>query len=1574
MGIKNGGEMGACLPRTSVLVILLCLAAVTASAGVSGDFPVGQVNTIGSQAAKHQAGPQKQTQVFSFAGPAFYPNDPYFFYKPDKPLYPGQWNLVNRAPSSIDYPASVAPDGHKTEAVTIKNAGLDANILGAWQAGYTGKGIVIGILDDGVELNHPDLDVRKDLSIGVDATGIVSGQTGGPVTSGDLHGTCVAGVAAAIGGNGIGVCGLAPHARVASIRAKTFKTLDDWYVPPPGYYWQAGLDWSSGMGRQALASLTHLKSAPVIQVKNSSTRTIPWSYPDGYGDIYSSISRMAANGVLFTVAAGNCRRTRQQDAGLLAEPANPYAIAVAALGSNGSYALYSNFGSAVFVTTLSESAYWNAAAIPGDHAYANGFGVSTTDLLGINGTNYKGNTGTVFLPDIDDVDYTSQFDGTSAAAPSLAGMLAVARQANPNMDVRMAKHLLARTSRVVDRGDKSSSATWTADGKTCSGWRTNKAGLHFNPDYGFGLPDVTALVNSALKTAYVTGETIYFTPVRTVASGNRKIPPLSGAGRTERTTVAVPGALKQHLESVEAYVDVEGGDRSEWQFVIEKDGTGSRLWTPANGLPNTGIPMFTDPNPGAGVKRIILTNAFWGEDPDGTWSLNVSNPSGTHPATWKEWGLVLHMGEIAFEDQAPVKLEEDLEARGVSLNGSSSGLIVPAGKTLQTSGDVFLNNGELEIDGTLRNGAALTVSKFDLSLSDNEETLFYDRGVQVNVNGGVLSGEGSIVSPAGSDGKGGVYNNGGTVRPGSSGNPGIFTLGVRGDRETNYTQGPKGALEVAAGSLSRPSGLVVNGAASVGGKLKIAVEKGIEVTSGSTLENVIVADSIRGDFDDLDVSISTGSRPLFWQPIRKAGSVSFLATPYSLLSVGGNAGGHISPSGEEVWYGFAGEAGKSYRVQLSAGAGFSADLFAGTLSTGAASGGHPLDWTCPADSIYFIRVNALHHSGAYVLRIDHLVDGIIYNPSIEAPGYSKTISEMLPALASQMKEYGIAGLSLALVDDRKVVWSAGLGYADQSGGVPYTADTLSQIASASKTFSAAAVMQLAEQGKLDIDKPLSEYLPQFSILQRFRGSNSITLRSMLCHHSGIPSSTDDGPGAVDISGDADAFIASVIRNLADQYTTAPVDTSYQYSNTPYSLLGPVVERVTGEDFVTYAANHLFKPMGMLHSSFHFDAQYLEENGLAKQYQDGAEIPGLYFLNVQGAGSVYTTASDMAIYIRTILNNGRSPSGQTIMKSRTLEEMMTSQTSKIPLDFSKEVGLSWDIDSEPSLAYAGRLIEKDGASPVAFCCDLKILPQQKLGVIFIFNTAGAPVHDITTQTLKSALLSNRGVSAPSTPEIPESPVISDFPAENLEALSGIYISSTGYDKVEARQDLHAVEWTQNAQDARSAVTLILYPRETGWFAPLDSKAYQQYQFIFETVSGQQVMVGRTYSMGENLRPLDLKGLWAVRFSPAKSVPEPWLSSVGSYAVSDVQPGEYLPTYSKIELRTRDNMLLLDTGENLVYVIDTNTGMSGPGFLAGVKRGQGEQVLLTGTGRSKQLRCLGRTYSLEASKSGVEDAGE
>ena len=103
-----------------------------------------------------------------------------------------------------------------------------------------------------------------------------------------------------------------------------------------------------------------------------------------------------------------------------------------------------------------------------------------------------------------------------------------------------------------------------------------------------------------------------------------------------------------------------------------------------------------------------------------------------------------------------------------------------------------------------------------------------------------------------------------------------------------------------------------------------------------------------------------------------------------------------------------------------------------------------------------------------------------------------------------MKANRIIGLSIALVDDQSVVWEQGFGFADKEKKLPATPETIYRLGSISKLFTATAAMQLADQGKLDIDKPVEVYLPEFSIKSRFTDAHAITPRNIMTHHSGLP--------------------------------------------------------------------------------------------------------------------------------------------------------------------------------------------------------------------------------------------------------------------------------------------------------------------------------------------------------------------------------------------------------------------------------------------------------------------------------------
>ncbi len=360
-------------------------------------------------------------------------NDPYFYPGAEgtAPGYYGQWHLDNRMPVE--------------EGV---NAGLDVRIAGAWARGLTGQGVIIGIIDDGLEGSHPDLVANYRNEYSWDFTRTAGAQLNDPFRSSpgpgseDFHGTSVAGVAAARGGNGIGLTGAAPLAGVAGLRfvsgsaatrtnhaaAILYQGGDDPFAPNPNW---SDPDWI----------------APV-RIKNHS-----YAYTAGFDpreqEVVDALQTSSDHGVIHVFSAANNRLNPESEVASYSPTQDtnksplltlPHVLVVAALGSDGRYAAYSSYGASVFVTAPSDSR---------KGAYA----IATTDLVGHDeGGNY--------LPHLaadehfsSDYSYSSLFGGTSSAAPLVAGIMALGMEANPDLNLRMAQHLLARTSRIVDPND-----------------------------------------------------------------------------------------------------------------------------------------------------------------------------------------------------------------------------------------------------------------------------------------------------------------------------------------------------------------------------------------------------------------------------------------------------------------------------------------------------------------------------------------------------------------------------------------------------------------------------------------------------------------------------------------------------------------------------------------------------------------------------------------------------------------------------------------------------------------------------------------------------------------------------------------------------------------------------------------------------------------------------------------------------------------------------------------------------------------------------------------------------------------
>lgn len=450
---------------------------------------------------------------------------------------------------------------------------IDANVTGAWSRNLTGSGVVIGIVDDGLPITHPDLRPNMRLDLSYDFGQDDSDPS--PVSSQDNHGASVAGVAAARGGNGIGVSGAAPLASLAGLR----------------------IDFGSSTDADFVAAT--LFQSQSIAIKNHS---YGFSLPF-IDDPSQSAAVEATPETIHCFAAGNGRNASDQDSAKHQIHNLANVINVAAIASNGSFSGYSNFGANVIVTAPSNGV----------------LGITTTDRTGAAG--YNGGFGSGDYQNSDGpnaADYTASFGGTSSAAPLVAGALALAHEANPALDYRMANHLLVRTGVKVDPSDSSA----TSDG----GWRANGAGFEFNQNYGFGMIDASALADAATEFSGVT-------ELVTEGTGTIEVNQFID----ENNPVAVNFTLSGDTPVEDLYIrfDVTHSFRGDLSaFLTSPSGFRSRLFIQAG----------TDIEPN--LDWTFRTVAFWGEDPAGEWTLELTDNFNADSGTFHRLEVEANLGTL----------------------------------------------------------------------------------------------------------------------------------------------------------------------------------------------------------------------------------------------------------------------------------------------------------------------------------------------------------------------------------------------------------------------------------------------------------------------------------------------------------------------------------------------------------------------------------------------------------------------------------------------------------------------------------------------------------------------------------------------------------------------------------------------------------------------------------------------------------------------------------------------------------------------------------------------------------------
>jgi len=312
------------------------------------------------------------------------------------------------------------------------------------------------------------------------------------------------------------------------------------------------------------------------------------------------------------------------------------------------------------------------------------------------------------------------------------------------------------------------------------------------------------------------------------------------------------------------------------------------------------------------------------------------------------------------------------------------------------------------------------------------------------------------------------------------------------------------------------------------------------------------------------------------------------------------------------------------------------------------------------------------------------------------------------AIAAQMAKHGLPGAALAVVEGGEFVYLKGYGSAGRRAMTPQTPMF---IGSQSKSFTALAVAQLAEEGKLDLNAPVRIYIPWFRVADG-AASGQITVNHLLHHTSGLSES------GYSVILPADATPEEAVRSLAQARLTAPVGTKHQYFNIGYDVLTYIIETVSGQSYADYLRTHVFEPLGMSRST----ADPATARDLAQGYSRmfGFSIPVRQTVRQYeiGAGYIVSTAEDMARYAVAMMQDGGG-----LVTPETAERIFTPGVG--------DYGMGWYINRSRTKIWHG------GANE-AFRTEVNLYPKDGRAFVLLVNEGHLADHYIAGPQLAAAV--------------------------------------------------------------------------------------------------------------------------------------------------------------------------------------------------------------------------------------------
>ncbi len=371
-----------------------------------------------------------------------------------------------------------------------------------------------------------------------------------------------------------------------------------------------------------------------------------------------------------------------------------------------------------------------------------------------------------------------------------------------------------------------------------------------------------------------------------------------------------------------------------------------------------------------------------------------------------------------------------------------------------------------------------------------------------------------------------------------------------------------------------------------------------------------------------------------------------------------------------------------------------------------------------------------------VVALSSFVLNLSQNSFAQTIDVSKKLKGLDPTIEKILKDWNVPGCGIGIVIKDKLVFAKGYGYRDLEMKLPVTPNTLFQIASNTKLFTATAVGFLVEEGKLDWDKPIKKYVPQIQFYNDELNAN-VTIRDMLSHRTGI--SRHDF-----IWYKSDFTRQELFDRIKYLEPSIPLRQGNLYNNLMYAAAGQIVEYLSGQTWEDFVKSKIFTPLNMSHSMFVVE-EMLKQPDYLKPYYEKRDTSILllypFYTQLQGVGpcgSIISSINDLSNWLIAQMYFGRFKNVQVIPAAIVKETMQPAiPTASVPDKYFENLNSIYGMGRSTS-SYKGHYLTQHGGAIGGIYSNISFMPADSIGVI-VFSNRISGLPNIITYTIYDKLL-------------------------------------------------------------------------------------------------------------------------------------------------------------------------------------------------------------------------------------------